>query len=134
MYLNREFGLESLEFRPYNLVVVRREDSNPEHYTMSAEGVVHITPGQPAEFTSLAQWMRESTLFNVLTRIRFFKNFLIGKAFREWRSSSVVSFHSPNICLRRSSLYFLLLLSDTVWPLFSAQTFASTVSVALDDD
>ncbi len=89
VHLNPKFHSQDLEFRPYDLMVVRREDAEPEHYTMSAEGVVHVTPGSPSEFISLSQWMRESTLFNVLTRIRFFRNYLIYKAFREWRKSCV---------------------------------------------
>ena len=40
-----------LDFRPYDLAVVDRTEIEPEHFTMSASGVVHIQPGQPSQFT-----------------------------------------------------------------------------------
>jgi hypothetical protein len=36
------------------------------------------------QVTPLAQWMREATLFNALTRIKFFRTFLVQKAFEQW--------------------------------------------------
>lgn len=77
--LNRE--RRKLEFRPYDLLVVPHSMEDPEHYIMSATGVVHVSPGSPSEVVSLSEWMRESSLFNVLRKIPFFKNFLLYKAF-----------------------------------------------------
>lgn len=37
-----------LRFRPYDLLVVRREDVRDEYYTVSATGVTHIRKGMPA--------------------------------------------------------------------------------------
>jgi len=37
-----------------------------------------------AEFTTLAEWVREKTLFDLISSIRFFKNYLTGRAFRRW--------------------------------------------------
>ncbi|KAL0481562.1 hypothetical protein AKO1_012332, partial [Acrasis kona] len=74
----------SKEFRPYDLVVVPEEEVDSEYFTMSSNGVVHMQPGQPTEFISLSDWMKESTMFNVLRRIKFFKQFLIYKSFRLW--------------------------------------------------
>ena len=31
------------------------------------------------EFVSLSEWMHESTLFNIITKLHFFKNFAISK-------------------------------------------------------
>lgn len=85
VYCNRaELGDE---FRPYDLVVVDRKKVNSEHFTISAAGVVHVQPHEPSEFISLSDWMHQSTLFNVLRSIRFFKHYLIAKMFRLWRSN-----------------------------------------------
>ena len=55
-------------FRPYDLVVVPREQVEKEYFTMSAMGVVHVfDDGQPSEFKVLSTWMQESTFFNVRT-------------------------------------------------------------------
>lgn len=69
-----------LEFRPYDLLVVPNGSEDPEHYIMSATGVVHVSPGSPSSVVSLSEWMRESSLFNVLRKIPFFKNYLLSKA------------------------------------------------------
>lgn len=74
------------KFRPYDLVVVPRKFAPREHFTISASGVVHITPDQPSEFASLAEWMRASTLFNVVTSIRTFRHYMAAKVFRLWRA------------------------------------------------
>ncbi len=37
-----------------------------------------------AEFISLAEWVREKTLFDLISSIGFFKNYLTGRAFRRW--------------------------------------------------
>ena len=75
------------QFRPYNLVVVPQGETDVEYFTMSSKGVVHICPDKPSEFVSLSSWMRESTVFNVLTSMSFFKYYLVRKMFRTWRSN-----------------------------------------------
>jgi len=75
------------EFRPYDLVIVDRKKANPEYFTISAAGVVHVNPPAPSEFISLADWMHQSTLFNVVRSVRFFKHYLIAKMFRLWRAN-----------------------------------------------
>ncbi|ORC87581.1 dynein heavy chain [Trypanosoma theileri] len=84
VYLTRAPQL--LEFRPYDLCVssVKSGVKEKEHYIMSATGVVHVRPGQPSEVVSLAEWMRESSLFDVLRKIHFFKTYLVYKAFFRW--------------------------------------------------
>ena len=60
MFLNRADpppGPARLDFRPYDLTVVRREQIKPEHFTISAAGVVHIQPGEPSQFIPLALWL-----------------------------------------------------------------------------
>jgi len=41
----------------------------------------------PTEFLSLSQWTLQSTMFNVLTSMKFFKNYLVGKVFDLWKGN-----------------------------------------------
>ena len=41
----------------------------------------------PTEFFSLSDWMQQSTMFNVLTSMKFFKHYLIGKVFNLWKGN-----------------------------------------------
>ena len=56
------------------------------HFTISMSGVVQVKPGVASSFVALPQWMR-TTLFNLLTKINFYKNYLVTKAFRTWQGS-----------------------------------------------
>ena len=85
LFLNR--AQPHLDFRPYDLVVVDRTEIEPEHFTMSASGVVQIQPGMPSQFTPLGQWWRRSSLFNTLRSIPFFKNFLKAKTSQLWHQN-----------------------------------------------
>ena len=76
-----------LDFRPYDLVVVSQQDAGVDYYTMSAAGLVHVLPNEPSEFIPLAEWMRQSTLFNMLRSIRFYKYYLHSKCFNLWRNN-----------------------------------------------
>eukprot|EP01083_Nonionella_stella_P194718 718006_1 len=71
-------------FRPYDLMIVKRKETNAEFFTISASGVVHILPGSPSEFISLQTWGHESTMFNLLTSIPTFKFHLMVKMFKLW--------------------------------------------------
>lgn len=94
------------EYRPYELVVVHNEKQlDKEYYTISAQGVVQVQNGKkkkketvgnappkptgavPTEFLSLSDWMQQQTMFNVLTSMNFFKNYLIGKVFGLWKGN-----------------------------------------------
>jgi len=76
-----------INFRPYDLTIVKPADVGTEYYTMSSSGLVHVAPNTASEFTPLAEWMRQSTNFNMLRSIRFYKYYLHTKAFNLWRSS-----------------------------------------------
>ncbi len=80
-------ALHTRDFRPYDLEVVPRKKTNPEYFTISASGVVHIQPGEPTEFVSLMDWTHQTATFTVLRSFRFFKHFLGAKMFRMWRSN-----------------------------------------------
>jgi len=88
------------QFRPYDLIIELDEKKlTPEYFTISAQGVVHICPNRergrkisvkemvPIEFFSLSDWMHQTTMFNVLTSMKFFKHYLIGKIFSLWKGN-----------------------------------------------
>ena len=91
------------EFRPYDLVTVDNDkELDDEYFTISAQGVVQIFRDKssrrfmqlskqrnvnPTEFLSLSEWMQQTTMFNVLTSMKFFKQYLIGKVFRLWKGN-----------------------------------------------
>lgn len=41
----------------------------------------------PTEFFSLSDWMQQSTMFNVLTSMKYFKHYLVGKVFGTWKGN-----------------------------------------------
>lgn len=83
-----------MRFRPYDLVVVSRQKVNSEYFTMSATGVMRIKKGVQAEFTSLSEWVREKTLFDLISSIGFFKNYLTGRCFRRWHKVCAGKIHA----------------------------------------
>jgi dynein heavy chain len=85
VYCNRPEQTD--DFRPYDLVIVPRKKVKPEYFTISASGVVCVQPGQPSEFISLSDWMHQSTMFNLLRSMRYFKYYLVSKMFKIWRSN-----------------------------------------------
>lgn len=91
------------QFRPYDLIKIDPDDEQAkkalesEYFTISAQGVVHVCQekgrrGQkldvvPTEFLSLSEWMQQSTMFNVLTSMKFFKYYIVGKVFALWKGN-----------------------------------------------
>jgi dynein heavy chain len=89
------------QFRPYDLEVIHdKKKLLGEYFTISAQGVVHICPEKPkgdrrptkndivpTEFFSLSEWMQQSTLFNVLTSMKFFKHYIHTKVFNLWKGN-----------------------------------------------
>ena len=84
-------------FRPYDLVVVTREEIDPEYFTISATGVMHIKKGEQSVFTLLGDWMRDEAMFNLISKIKFFRTYLIGRCFRRWHKVTI--FAPSCICL-----------------------------------
>jgi len=87
-------------YRPYDLVVEEDEKKlDREYYTISAQGVVLVQNDRkrrkagakanpaPTEFLTLSDWMQQSTMFNVLTSMKFFKYYLITKVFSLWKGN-----------------------------------------------
>eukprot|EP00878_Enallax_costatus_P031474 GHUV01034420.1.p1 GENE.GHUV01034420.1~~GHUV01034420.1.p1 ORF type:complete len:647 (+),score=200.09 GHUV01034420.1:874-2814(+) len=77
---------EGVRFRPYDLIVVPREGLGryPEYFTMSANGVMTIRKGIQADFVPLSAWVRQTSLFDLVSNIGFYKNYITGRAFRRW--------------------------------------------------
>jgi dynein heavy chain len=89
------------QFRPYDLIIVDNEKSlEKEYFTISAQGVVHVSlektkqgkkvnklEAVPTEFLTLSDWMQQQTMFNVLTSMKFFKHYIIGKVFQLWKGN-----------------------------------------------
>ena len=73
-------------FNPYQLQVVDRQKVNTEHFTISSSGVVHVQSATHAEFTPLGEWIREQSIFNLLTQMKFFKYYIVNKMFKSWWS------------------------------------------------
>lgn len=131
VHLNRAHT--GLAFRPYDLMVVAQGDVNSEHFTMSSSGLVHMSPGNPSEFVALAEWMRQSTLFNVLTSFRFFKYYLVNKSFSLWCANVRFKLY----CRQRKKLKSKLFLAKESFcaPLLQVKKVMSTevLSVVLLD-
>lgn len=100
---------EHVRFRPYDLVVARREglERRPEYFTVSANGVVTIRRGVQAEFLPLATWVREAALFDAVSSIKFFATYTTGRAFQRWHKVR------PGLCLRLAATIVLSYLYDS---------------------
>lgn len=87
VYCNRPRVLSGDLLPPYDLVVVSRELAQPEHFILSANGVVHVCPGELSEHTPLFDWMRQSSTYGLLVKMPFFMCFEHRKFFYRWRSN-----------------------------------------------
>lgn len=70
-----------------------------EHFTISANGVMSICKGVQAEFVPLAEWVRQQSLFDSVSTIGFYKNYITGRAFRRWHSVSVPQPLQQHVCV-----------------------------------
>ena len=86
-------------FSPYDLRVVPREKIGKDYFIITPTGISHAYPvndssrkdkgknlEQVAEFYTLSDWMYQSTLFNIMRRINYFKQYLPFKLFSMWRN------------------------------------------------
>ena len=74
-------------YNPYILHVVDRHAAQgSDYFVASSTGITHVTmDGQPGEVVSLSGFMREASMFQTLTKIRFFAKYLLVKLFGRWR-------------------------------------------------
>jgi dynein heavy chain len=88
IYCNR-LGTDGADvFAPCDLQIVDQWQALPEHFIISATGIVRVCPGQPSERMSLFEWMHESSMLTVLSSMTFFKQFGRRRAFAQWRSAA----------------------------------------------
>ncbi|KAG2482389.1 hypothetical protein HYH03_018685 [Edaphochlamys debaryana] len=82
---------------PYDLTVLAKEAlphprAGGSYYTMSASGVVQIfADGSPAEYTPIGEWVRETSVYNMMKQLSFFKNYMSQRYLRMWRSAARLS-------------------------------------------
>lgn len=60
-----------------------------EYFTVSANGVTCVRRGLQAEFVPLSEWVRQHSLFDLVSAIRFFKHYMVARAFRRWHNVGV---------------------------------------------
>ncbi|GLC60995.1 hypothetical protein PLESTB_001703900 [Pleodorina starrii] len=79
---------------PYDLAVVAKEAlpaprPGNSYYTMSASGVVQVfADGSPAEYTPIGEWVRETSVYNMMKQLSFFRNYMSQRYLRIWRGSA----------------------------------------------
>jgi dynein heavy chain len=105
-FINCIQKLNAEKFRPYDLEVItgndnQKESAFDEYYTISAHGIVKVYSERmkkqlkaegkeellSTEVVGLSDWMHESTLFNIITNIGFFKSYTITKIFSIWKKN-----------------------------------------------
>jgi len=121
VYCKRRENVDVTEFRPYDLEVISElmDGSSSattaaklgEHFTISATGVVHVSPGQQSEHMSLGDWMHQCLMYSVLTSMNFFKYYIHGKVFSRWQQHTRFTLY----CHARKNLVRRLFLAK---PLF----------------
>lgn len=88
---------------PYDLVVVqedriRRETG--EYFTITPSGVVHVVPGQLSDCVSLSEWVHQSMVYRLLTRMSFFRLYMHRKMVAQWRRHA----KDASFCRKRARL------------------------------
>jgi dynein heavy chain, axonemal len=97
VHMKRQPLVVGSTYRPYDLVVVPADQcgNGEEHFVVSRTSVVQMLPAvppvdgigrdqQPAQLQTVAQFTQESALFNIITKIRFFRLYLKQKMFFQW--------------------------------------------------
>ena len=78
---------------PYRLCVIPQPLLPCDHFVFSEPTVVRrFADDRPTEVTPLTAFAREASLFRALSKIRFFRTYLICKAFVQWRRNIRLKF------------------------------------------
>lgn len=84
LYLRPKMAMER---SAYDLETCEHWETDPnDYYTMSRAGITHFV-GTDSEFTSLEQWEREYSLFNLIRKIPFFAKYRKWKNFTVWKTN-----------------------------------------------
>lgn len=88
LYCNRQPDKDDSGSAACSLVIVPEHKIKPEHFTISANGVFHVCPGEMSECTPLSEWMHQNMMYSVLKSMPFFKLFAYHKNFQQWRRNA----------------------------------------------
>jgi len=103
IFCKKKISDNSYNFRPYDLEVIDSDKVQDDYFIITPTGITHVyksenlenmknpngserNTNKVAEFYSLSDWMYQSTLFNILKRINYYKNYLPFKIFTIWRN------------------------------------------------
>ncbi|XP_022246720.1 uncharacterized protein LOC111086777 [Limulus polyphemus] len=78
------------QYNPYDLAVVPKSKVTKDHYIFSKSAVLHVQSDGSSESISLEDWSREAKLFERLSVLPSFKNFLLRKAFFRWKENTLL--------------------------------------------
>jgi len=73
-------------FSPYDLTKVPHSDAGKDYYTMSANGVTHVTPSGFTEHITLDRWAKEESIYKSIRKLKTFQYYLVWKPFRVWKN------------------------------------------------
>ena len=97
IFLEKVKHPEEWIFSPYELKVIDREKIGNDYFIVTLTGITHVysvtrgdhrdkIPEQATENYTPSEWTYQSTLFNILRRINYFKQYLPFKLFSMWRN------------------------------------------------
>jgi len=103
IFCKKKFSNNSYNFCPYDLEVIESDKIGDDYFIITPSGITHVYKSENlesmknnnggerninkvAEYYSLSDWMYQSTLFNILKRINYYKNYLPFKIFTIWRN------------------------------------------------
>ncbi|XP_029980645.1 dynein heavy chain domain-containing protein 1 [Sphaeramia orbicularis] len=102
-YYLKEVDTDS--YRPYDLRVVSSSEAGSEHFVFYPHAVLHVTQTGYGGMVTLAEWYRESVLWETLHNIAFFRCFTLRKAFTQWHQNvRRISFQRKGQCLQDTLL------------------------------
>ena len=74
-------------WEPYNLTVVLKTRVNPEHFIISKFGILRVYSDGESELQSFADWLREASMYTMLRKIPFLRDYISKKVLRQWHSN-----------------------------------------------
>jgi dynein heavy chain, axonemal len=103
IFCKKKEHLNPYTFRPYDLEVIQADKAKEDYFIITPSGITHVYnsdlkevmknklpsdkyPNKVAEFYTLSDWMYQSTLFNILKRVNYYKKYLPFKIFTIWRN------------------------------------------------
>ncbi|XP_076319694.1 dynein heavy chain domain-containing protein 1-like isoform X2 [Tachypleus tridentatus] len=78
------------QYNPYDLAVVPKSKITKDHYIFSKSAILHVQSDGSSESISLEDWSQEAKLFERLSVLPSFKNFLLRKAFFRWKENTLL--------------------------------------------